>query len=172
MSAQPPYPPPYPEANQPPAGPASGSVIERFVARLLDGLIVGLPVGIVLGIVLGILGLFDDLIGSLILQVGVGAAIFAYFVHFETSRGATIGKQVMKLRTIGASGGNPTTDEVLKRNVFYAVYFAGWIPVLGFLASLAGFVAMIAVAVTISSDPLGRGWHDKFAGGTRVIKAG
>lgn len=172
MSAQPPYPPPFPEANQPPVGPASGSLAERFVARLLDGLIVGIPVGLVLGIVLGILGLFDNLIGMLILDVALAAAIFGYFVYFETSRGATIGKQVMKLRTIGAAGGNPTTDEVLKRNVFNAVYLVAWIPVLGLLANLAGLVAIIAVAVTISSDPLGRGWHDKFAGGTRVIKAG
>lgn len=171
MSAQPPFPPPYPEAHQPPAGPASGSVVERFVARLLDGLIVGIPVGLVLGIVLGVLGLFDNLLGMLILDVAIGAAIFGYFVYFETNSGATIGKKVMKLRTVGASGGNPTTEEVIKRNIFNAVYLVAWIPVLGILANLAGLVAIIAVAVTISSDPLGRGWHDKFAGGTRVIKS-
>ncbi|MFS3129109.1 RDD family protein [Nocardioides sp. Bht2] len=172
MSAQPPYPPPYPEANQPPAGPVAGSVLERFVARFIDGLIVVIPVAIVMGIVLAVLGLWDNLLGTLLYMVLIGVAYFAYYVHFETSRGATIGKQVMKLRTVGAAGGNPTTEEVLKRNIFNATYFVGWVPILGILANLAAFVGMIAIAVTISSDPLGRGWHDKFAGGTRVIKVG
>ncbi len=39
------------------------------------------------------------------------------------------------------------------------------------LTGLAELVAVIAIAVTISSDPLKRGWHDKFAN-TSVIKEG
>ena len=36
---------------------------------------------------------------------------------------------------------------------------------------LAQIVAVIAIAVTINSDPLKRGWHDKFAN-TSVTKEG
>ncbi|MFS3129110.1 hypothetical protein ACLM5J_11980 [Nocardioides sp. Bht2] len=43
---------------------------------------------------------------------------------------------------------------------------------MGSLLNLFGLASVIAVAVTISTDPLGRGWHDKIAGGTRVIKVG
>ena len=44
-------------------------------------------------------------------------------------------------------------------------------PILGLIASLAELVAVIAIAVTISTDPLNRGWHDKF-GNTSVTKEG
>ena len=39
------------------------------------------------------------------------------------------------------------------------------------LASLALLVAVIAIAVTISQDPLKRGWHDKFANTTVTKEA-
>ena len=44
-------------------------------------------------------------------------------------------------------------------------------PILGLIAGLAVLVAVIAIAVTISTDPLKRGWHDKF-GNTSVTKEG
>jgi hypothetical protein len=43
------------------------------------------------------------------------------------------------------------------------------VPLLGIIASLGVLIAVIAIAVTISSDPLNRGWHDKF-GNTSVTK--
>ena len=77
----------------------------------------------------------------------------------------------MRLRTHGASGGNPTTDESFRRNAWYILWILGSVPLLGFLTALLGLVAVIAIAVTISQDPLKRGWHDKF-GTTTVTREG
>ncbi len=45
------------------------------------------------------------------------------------------------------------------------------VPLLGILTALLELVAVIAIAVTISQDPLKRGWHDKF-GNTTVTREG
>ena len=42
---------------------------------------------------------------------------------------------------------------------------------LSLLLGLASLAVVIAIAVTINSDPLKRGWHDKFAN-TSVTKEG
>jgi uncharacterized RDD family membrane protein YckC len=79
----------------------------------------------------------------------------------------------MKLQTRGPHGQNPTTEEALKRNAFLAIGVLGIIPVVGALAPLLSLVAVIAIAVTISNNTETRqGWHDNFAGGTRVVKLG
>jgi hypothetical protein len=57
----------------------------------------------------------------------------------------------------------------MRRNIWYVVGIAGVIPAIGVLLSLASLVIAIAIAVTISQDPLKRGWHDKFAN-TSVTK--
>lgn len=122
----------------------------RFVARLIDGIITGI-VGFVIGLALP--G------NSAILTGLVGATIaLGYFVWLETSQGATPGKKVVNLKVVGASGGNPTVEESLKRNAWLAFQI---VPILGPLASLA---AVIAIAVTISTSDDNRGLHDTFAG--------
>ena len=95
----------------------------------------------------------------------------AYFVYMESSRGRTLGKQLLKLRVHGASGGNPTAEESFKRNSWYVLAIVSSVPILGLIASLGVLIAVIAIAVTISTDPLNRGWHDKF-GNTSVTKEG
>ncbi|WP_207841698.1 hypothetical protein [Williamsia soli] len=47
-----------------------------------------------------------------------------------------------------------------------------WFPILGIIAILAWIGLVIAIAVTINSDPRNRGLHDKFAGGTTVVRTG
>jgi uncharacterized RDD family membrane protein YckC len=100
----------------------------------------------------------------------IGTLLYvAYFTYLESSRGQTIGKQLLKLRVVGASGGNPTTQEALTRNAWALLNLLGFIPVVGFLVALALLAGAIAIAVTASQDPQGRGWHDKLAG-TTVVK--
>ncbi len=92
-------------------------------------------------------------------------------MFFENSRGQTLGKQFLKLRVVGPDGANPTYEQSFRRNIFVAANLITWIPVLGIVVSLAVLVGVILIAVNISSDPVSRqGWHDRFAGGTRVVK--
>jgi len=154
----------YPVSNQPPpvAGAQPASLGPRFLARLVDGLIF-FVVNIVLAVATGSSSV-AGLIGS-ILYLG-------YYAYMESSRGQTIGKQVLKLRVHGASGGNPTMEEALRRNAWAALGILSIIPILGILTGLAELVAIIAIAVTISQDAVARrGWHDKFAN-TSVTKEG
>jgi uncharacterized RDD family membrane protein YckC len=144
---------PPPVAGAQPAG-----VLPRFLARLIDGIIFGV-VSFALGAALG------TVVGGLL----GGIAYLGYYIYLESNRGQTLGKQIMGLKVHGASGGNPTTDEAMRRNIWYVVGIASVIPVIGVLLSLASLVIAIAIAVTISQDPLKRGWHDKFAN-TSVTK--
>ena len=146
----------------------------RFVARLIDAIILWLVfVIIIVPIVVvaifsgsGGLGFGGFGIGNLVAAV-IGAAVtIGYFAYLESSRGQTVGKMVMKLKTVGPDGENPSMEMAAKRNAWYAL---GVIPVIGWLLQLG---ATIYIAVTINSSPTHTGWHDTFAGGTRVIKIG
>ena len=146
---------PAPVAGAQPAGLGS-----RFLARLIDGLLLLVP-NVVLVVVL------NDAIAGVI----GGIIYLAYYVYMESSQGATFGKQWLKMRVHGSSGGNPTMEQGLRRNAWAALGIISAIPVLGWVFGLAELVAVIAIAVTISQDPLKRGWHDKF-GNTSVTKEG
>ena len=168
----PPPPPPPPGAAAPTPGPpgaaygpgAPGNLLDRFLARLIDGIIVG--VVYVIGYV--ILNSVFDYWLTLFLSGVVAAVLYiGYFAYFESERGQTVGKQVMKLKTVGPDGvSNPTMNEAVKRNIWYAF---GIVPCIGSLAELA---AVILIAVNINSDPQRQHWFDKFAGGTKVLKVG
>ena len=41
-----------------------------------------------------------------------------YFGLMESTRGQTVGKMLMKLHVEGASGGKPTLEEAVKRNIW------------------------------------------------------
>jgi hypothetical protein len=63
----------------------------------------------------------------------------------------------------GAS--KPTASQSAIRNSWTVL------PVIPFVGGLLGFVANVAIAVTISGSPTKQGKHDELAGGTQVIKA-
>ncbi|UGT45903.1 RDD family protein [Nocardia yamanashiensis] len=128
----------------------------RLVARIIDGFIVGIPTAIIGFVLPNGLSLLWTIISPLLM--------LAYFVGLEVTQGATFGKQIFKLKVLAPGGGalDPVTS--LKRNVFIA---AGVVPYLGSVVELG---LMIWAGVSISQDPNGQGWHDKFAGGTQVIK--
>ena len=158
-------PPPAPAPSEAFGGVGGpGGLAERFVARLIDGVIVAIVVVIVYSVLNAATGYWTaNLIGGV-----VGAALYlGYYGYFESERGQTIGKQVMKLKTVGPDGAsNPTMNEAIKRNIWNAFSI---VPCLG---SLAALVSVIVIAVNISSDPQRQHAFDRFAGGTRVIKVG
>src|SRR5699024_3831256 len=94
-----------------------------------------------------------------------------YFTFMESDRGQTVGAVLLSLRVYGPDGGNPTTSEAVKRNIWLAASLLSIIPAIGgFLGGIAGLAAVIAIAVGINNDTVSRkGWHDDFAGGTRVV---
>lgn len=133
----------------------------RIGARIIDQLIVGIPLAIVVSLILGS-GSSLQIVGGAL----VSLAAYGYFVAMEvTQQGQTLGKKILGLRVL-APGGAPalTPEQSLKRNLFV---IAGVIPCLGSLISLG---LTIYIMVTISQDPNKQGWHDKFAGGTQVVK--
>lgn len=142
--------------SQPAGAPAStASLGVRFAARLLDGLLVGLPAVIVLT-------LFGLGTGGFGLTGWIGSAItsllwFGYFVYFESSSGATVGKRILKVRVVAPDGSPPSVEAAAKRNVWMLF---GLIP---FVGALVQFIAVIVIAVTISGNEFNRGKHDEFA---------
>ncbi|GAA1932737.1 RDD family protein [Nocardioides marmoribigeumensis] len=194
----PPTAPSYGEQPPPPpgtaggwgAGPAGsvtgerpGELLDRFVARLIDHVLLGVVNAIIASIlVVSIIGLDAGngfgMIGStggsfaaaaLISIIDVAISL-GYFAFMDSSQGRTIGKMVMKLRVVGASGGHPTVQESVKRNIWIAFGLAGIIPFLGIVGSLASLVAVILIAVGINKDTVARRpWTDELAG-TRVVK--
>ncbi|MFE1596315.1 RDD family protein [Nocardia sp. NPDC058705] len=159
---QDPYAQAYPQGQQPNFGgvqPADLGI--RFGARVIDNLIVSIPLMIVLTLVLGT-GTGGQAVTGLVATL----ALYGYFVAMEvTQQGQTLGKKMLGLRVL-APGGAPslTPEQSLKRNLFTVVSL---IPCLGLFASVG---LSIYIAVTINNDPNKQGWHDKFAGGTQVVK--
>jgi uncharacterized RDD family membrane protein YckC len=148
---------PGPQQDGQPPGGGYGGIGKRLVARILDGLIVAIPLSILFAILPGLRP------GGMVYSVVAGVAGFAYFVVLETSSGATFGKQILGMRVTDAAGATITTDASFRRNWWMLLSAAGGIPIIGWLASLAGLVIVIVIAVTISSDPRNQGFHDKMA---------
>ncbi|WP_040793948.1 RDD family protein [Nocardia higoensis] len=142
-------------------GVTPGELLPRLGARIIDSLIVGIPVSLVLSFILP-----NSLFGSILQNILVVAAITGYFVGMEVTQGGqTLGKKILGLRVI-APGGAPALDPAtsLKRNLFYVVSL---VPCIGGLITIG---LSIYIAITIEQDPNKQGWHDKFAGGTQVVK--
>lgn len=163
------------EANEPGSATsgigAPADLGPRVLARLIDYFILGviyailLPLFVALSILGSVGGGFGGSFsfGSLVFGIIIAAIMVGYFTIMESQRGQTVGKMVMGLETQGPNGGNPTTEEAVKRNLWNALNI---IPILGGLLELA---AAIYIMVTINQSPTKTGWHDVFAGGTRVV---
>ena len=169
--------------------PASGvgrpaDLLMRFLARLIDFILLGIVNAIITAIVVvGAFGLsggssFGFGMGRSFAAGAISAVITAalylgYFTLMESRNGQTLGKMLLKLQTQGPDGSTPTTEQALKRNFWVALGILGVIPVVGApIGGLAELVIVIVIAVTISNSPTRQGWHDNFAGGTRVVKIG
>lgn len=106
-----------------------GELLPRLGARVIDGLIVGIPMAVVSTVLALVLGNF---LGSVLGAILTAAAAVGYFVFLETTRGQTLGKQILGLRVEGPNGGRPTQQQSLTRNGFYVLSALGGFPFLGF----------------------------------------
>lgn len=169
--------PPPPTA----AGRRPGELLDRFLARLIDSvllfvvnLVILVPVIIALLNVDGTTGngMGGNYASAVITAILSTVIYLGYYGLMESSRGQTVGKMAMKLRVVSLSGGNPTFEQAIKRNIWLGLPILGLVPIFGGLVgSLVQLVAVIMIAVGISKDPDRRPWTDKFAG-TQVIKEG
>jgi uncharacterized RDD family membrane protein YckC len=156
----------------------------RFLARLIDFILLGIVNGIIIAIIVaGVFGLSGgstygfgpgtSFAASALAAVITSVLYLGYFTLMESRDGRTIGKMLLKLQTQGPGGSTPTTEQALKRNFWVALGILGVIPVIGgVIGSLAELAIVILIAVTIHNSPIREGWHDKLAGGTRVVKLG
>jgi uncharacterized RDD family membrane protein YckC len=171
-------PPPPPSGNEPPPPPGPGyggygghgaqtqpvGPWIRLLARIIDAFVLLIPNVIVSWAVGGGNNIFQAGFRSWIASVITTAITLAYFVWLESAKGQSVGKMALSMRVSGPDGQLPTVEQALRRNAWLLL---GIIPILGSLASIA---IAIAIAVTISNDPAGRGLHDDFAGGTLVTR--
>lgn len=160
--------PGFPPVPGPGAG-APGQLLPRLGARIIDSLIVGIPMAILTFIV--VFGSGGSGFMGFVMSLVSGAAAFGYWTYLESTQGATIGKKLLGLTVVAPGGGRPTLEQAAKRNAFIALQILTGIPFLGWLFSLASFAAWIGVAATIEQDAGKQGFHDKFAGGTQVVKS-
>lgn len=155
----------------------------RFVARLIDFILLGVFNGLVIGaLVAGSVAATGSVAGwpaggssgaDVLATLLSTAVTLGYFTIMEAQRGQTVGKMLLKLRTVGPHGGNPTLEQALRRNAWTAIGLLGIVPFLDLLAGLLSLAAVVMIAVTINKDTASRhGWHDDFAGGTTVVRVG
>lgn len=182
----PPPPPGGMGAPQPggaPVGvPRPAELLNRFLARLIDHILLAVVYGIIYFVLSGIfLNGFVHSFGELFLFWTVtailqAASYLAYFAFMESNSGQTVGKIAMKLKTFGPDGvSKPTMEQAVKRNAYSALGILSIIPFIGwfFLGWAVPLAAVIFIAITLNNDqPHHQGWHDKFAGGTRVLQVG
>lgn len=155
-----PQPGQYGQPGFPPHGAQQpGGLAARFFARVIDGILVGI-VSIVLSVVT------DSLSSYWVTGLFTGLLSFVYFVLFETTSGRTPGKRLLGLAVHGPGGAaKPTAAQSAIRNAFTLL------PIIPFIGGFLGVVAIIVIAVTISSSPTKQGKHDELAGGTQVVKS-
>jgi uncharacterized RDD family membrane protein YckC len=156
----------------------------RFLARLIDGVILAvvnavLVAAVVIGAIMGDSAGFggfgaQDFASRAVSSVLAAVLYVGYFALMESSRGQTVGKMVLGLTVQGPDGRRPTIAEAVKRNAWAGLGVLGVVPVVGgFVGGMLQLAAVIYIAVTINANVATRqGWHDQFAGGTRVVKAG
>jgi uncharacterized RDD family membrane protein YckC len=167
----------------PPTGPRPGELLDRFLARLIDFVLLGIVNFVIVSIIIvsTVMGSNGGMYSTgSSFAVGAVSAILStlitmgYFTFMEASQGKTVGKMLMKLHTEGPNGGHPTYQEAFMRNIWAGLGILGIIPIIGgLIGALAEIVAVIMIAVGINTDVVHRqAFHDKLAGGTRVIKEG
>lgn len=187
------YPPPPPAGGYAPAPQGGGlpsqvgqpaDLMTRFLARLIDYVILFVVnlvvvtvviVGAIMGDTAGLGGLGATNFAAGAVSSVVAAAIYVgYFAFMESSRGQTVGKMAMKIQVLGPNGGHPTMAEAVKRNAWAGLGVLGVVPIIGgFVGGLLQLAAVIYIAVTINNNVATRqGWHDEFAGGTKVVRVG
>jgi uncharacterized RDD family membrane protein YckC len=173
--------PPDSTASHRPPSSGSADVIIRFIAKLIDGVVLAILsslVAVALGPLrpvpmgapdTGMMSRFEMApVGaySVVLSVVTALIALGYLSLLESMRGQTIGKMVLGLQVVGPGGGRPTMGEAAKRNSWVLASIIPWV------GGLIQFVLAVVIGYSIHDSVTNDGWHDRFAGGTRVVRRG
>lgn len=162
-----------PDLTRPPAIPAE--VGHRAIARLLDHLllivvstVVVLPVSVGASL---LPGPADFVLGAMS-ALAAAALTVGYFTVLEARDGRTLGKRLLGIRVLNHAGRTPSTREALRRNLWTGLGALAVLPLVGgYLAGIATLAAAVTILLGMQQDsPHRRGWHDRMAGGTRVVR--
>jgi uncharacterized RDD family membrane protein YckC len=146
------------ESRLPPTTRAGAGV--RLAARFVDGLVLFIPTLVITAPISGGVQVGSpnsDTKQAIATAIAVVLA-YGYFVLAESIRGTTVGKAAFGI-DVRTAQGSPTVEQSAKRNSFMLLSIVP--TVIGGLLSIA---AAIAIAISISQDPRGQGYHDRFAG--------
>ncbi|WP_210503449.1 RDD family protein [Nocardioides xinjiangensis] len=154
--------------------PHLGGVWERVAARVVDHVLVAVACALLLLPLASVGALLPQPGGYLLGAVGTlvaSALTVGYFTVLESRDGQTLGKRLLGLRVVDHAGRVPTREQALRRNLWTGLGVAGVVPVVGGLVgALATTVAAVLILLGVLSDVAERrGWHDRLAGGTRVL---
>jgi uncharacterized RDD family membrane protein YckC len=158
-----------PPEHDAPSGQQPGGPFRRFAARLIDGWIVAIaliPLVYLLRALTDV-GATSTFVRGVIAGLLLGFATFAYFVVFEVTLGWTPAKKLFGL-TVHAPGGarRPDLKQSAVRNAFQLLWIVPYV-----IGSWLVIIAWIVIAVTIDRSPTKQGIHDRWAGGTQVMKS-
>lgn len=159
----------------------------RFAALLIDGIVLFLLVAAVLlvgtvGIIVlapatldaNTLGDLEGWPGGVVVYAIASAVVLCWYAAWQAATGWTPAMRLLQLRVRGAGQRDkPSAPSAVLRNLPFALLGSGGgvtgIPAFDIAVTLAGLVMYGSVGVTISKDPMRRGWHDRLAGGTTVV---
>lgn len=163
-------------ARPPVSNPRTAEVWPRAVARLIDHVALALVTALVLvplGLTASLLGGPAGFLASAVAVVSSSALTVGYFAVSEARGGQTVGKRLLGVRVVDGTGAAPALGVTLRRNAWTGLGVVSVVPVVGgLIGGVATLVAVVAILAAIAADPERRGWHDRFAGGTRVVVAG
>jgi len=112
----------------------------RFVAHFTDGVLFAVMFVIVVllaGVVLGALpeGVVADVLMGVVIFGGLTAGQVAYYVLTQRRTGQSPGKRLAGIRVVDASGGVPTTAQLVKRTIPLLIEYFYVLALIGMLAS-------------------------------------
>lgn len=185
------YPRPSPSYPQypmtAPAGPgsAAGAGV-RLGAYAMDWFLLA-AVSMLISIVVGIGKFAMDGSGgsegavSALAPILLSAISIAYTAIMEATSGQTLGKMIVGIRVVSAHGGKISFGAAVTRNFYYLSPLlllvalipglpSGLVVAFYFLPKLVELLLAAFIGVTISSSNTYQGFHDKIAGGTRVVR--
>ena len=136
-----------------------GPLVRRIGAHLLDAALLF----VLLSLIWSIAAPFVSL--TFLPYVNT-AIVVVYAVWMESTRGQTLGKQVLRLRVRGQDGDTPSLGQAFRRNLYFLLAI---LP--GFIGGLItlGVIGWIATAIHVDTAHR-QGVHDRFANQTFVTQ--
>ncbi len=145
--------------------------VARLVAFILDSFILGVVSIALAVVVVGVLG--SGSVATAVATTGFMVLDLVYFVLLWTGRRrATFGMRLLKLQIGNAMDGRTVTrEQAVRRWLAYGqwLYLLAIVPALANLGNLLALVWSVVLLVSVASNAIHQGLHDKFAG-TAIVQ--